>query len=795
MSVKMQPPPRKGKVTTALKNIHNEQLVKLQMKHQQDSDFLDDIRNFSKMRAVIERDYAQALLKLATSHLQKERIWDTVYGVWKTLLDETEKIAKARLAATEVYQQQVSEGAKSLRLYKLQVAKKFSFRREACDIQATKARNDYVLALIAANAHQTKFYENDLPELVQINKLSIEHNAALCLSKEARRWISCVAKEHPYTLQSDQIGPQAELEARIDELRQIIRKSQTSKKKAEARLEAMKEAGVNVEDWVKTSDTESVGASDSPADHFSRSGTVTSRSSRQSYQSSEVFEGSVEVNDAAFYDSDTTEPPTSAPAVVDTEPETPYMPDLTSAIDVVAAVQEAWDAAAEAEEIEEPEPVAAVQEPLVNGEVPASAPGQRCVALFSYEATNTDELSFVEQEELELINEGDGDGWVMARNYRGEEGYIPQNYVEVVEPQASESSSRPPLTSFSSVDYTMPSEDKEAGIDVESQPVSQPETVETNAEPVISELATTEIQRPTELPYDERVSCCQAIYDYEATCDEELSFYEVVEELKESGEPITPSTPMSPPDAPPPPAFTPPEAQLVIPPAAVILTQPTPEIEQAEGSEPQAVILNMDEDFHIELNKKPLSQPQEQLSASDTESSEHETAATDNPVNYAPLVSSPDSPTKTMVDGVKDTSNEAETKEEINSEITSPSVGTDDCPTVVITAITGGDTPVSDEEMEIKEESAIPEKKEEEKSPAAAPDVNPDAFECNFDDDFANKPAPEPSHDSQAAKTQASKEAESVKMDINGIDKTQSFTSDGNQDFFSGVAESSETTG
>lgn len=40
------------------------------------------------------------------------------------MLDETEKIAKARLAATEVYQQQVSEGAKSLRLYKLGVAKK-----------------------------------------------------------------------------------------------------------------------------------------------------------------------------------------------------------------------------------------------------------------------------------------------------------------------------------------------------------------------------------------------------------------------------------------------------------------------------------------------------------------------------------------------------------------------------------------------------------------------------------------------------------------------------------------------
>ncbi|XP_054722459.1 protein nervous wreck-like [Uloborus diversus] len=136
MSVKMQPPPRKGKVTTVLKNVHSEQLMKLQLKHQQDSDFLDDIRNFTKMRAVIEKDYAQALLKLATAHLQKKspvvldgksetgESYKTVYGVWKTMLDETEKIAKARLAAAEVYQQQVSESAKSLRLHKLAVAKK-----------------------------------------------------------------------------------------------------------------------------------------------------------------------------------------------------------------------------------------------------------------------------------------------------------------------------------------------------------------------------------------------------------------------------------------------------------------------------------------------------------------------------------------------------------------------------------------------------------------------------------------------------------------------------------------------
>ena len=36
------------------------------------------------------------------------------------------------------------------------------------------------------------------------------------------------------------------------------------------------------------------------------------------------------------------------------------------------------------------------------------------------QALNPDELTIVENEELELVSEGDGDGWVQARNYKGE---------------------------------------------------------------------------------------------------------------------------------------------------------------------------------------------------------------------------------------------------------------------------------------------------------------------------------------------------------------------------------------
>ncbi|GFU66345.1 protein nervous wreck [Trichonephila clavipes] len=410
--------------------------------------------------------------------------------------------------------------------------------------------------------------------------------------------------------------------------------------------------------------------------------------------------------------------------------------------------------------------------------------------------------------------------------------------------------------------------------------VTEIDKTDTNEVAPISELATTEIQRPTQLPYDERISCCQALYDYEATCDEELSFYEgqiikilrkkvcdvddgwwegeldgqvglfpslVVEELKENGEPLTPSTPLSPPEAPPPPAFTPPEAQLIIPPAAVILTQPTPEIEHP-GAEPQALRHdhrnphdpgNYTNDW---LDQSAASymlagySPQSFLIyfsdmgwrlASRAICPENVTVVTaETTNNYAPLVSSPDSPTKTMAENLKEEVKESDMKEEINSEITSPSVGTDDCPTVVITAITGGDTPVSDEDMEIKEEtpaaasSEVPEKdvtassssgpgkdtasfsavgdkdgavsSAPEKKAADAFGANPDAFECSFDDDFASQHIPQ---EFPVAKKETSKEPEPVKMEINGTDKTQSLSSDGNQDFFSGVAEGSETTG
>ncbi|KAI4470103.1 fch and double sh3 domain protein [Holotrichia oblita] len=193
-----------------------------------------------------------------------------------------------------------------------------------------------------------------------------------------------------------------------------------------------------------------------------------------------------------------------------------------------------------------------------------SEPVIKCTALYSYTAQNPDELTIVENEQLEVIGEGDGDGWLRARNYKGEEGYVPHNYLDV---ETEHTTSTPGLVtqiSFSSVDYTVDNED------------------ETNQSP---EQASVIAAVPQESAPD-LVSYCCALYDYDGEGEEELTFEEgqvikvsfviymylyiqvegragnfpslVVEECDEYGEPLTNQWDETPPCSAPP-VFTPPE--------------------------------------------------------------------------------------------------------------------------------------------------------------------------------------------------------------------------------------------
>ncbi|KAK2552092.1 F-BAR and double SH3 domains protein 2, partial [Acropora cervicornis] len=127
-------PQKKIKILQLLRAIQTEQLSKLQLKYQQEQDLLEDVRTYTKQRSAIERDYSQALQKLNSQFLQKKELYTddsvaengnrTPHGMWKSLLDETEKKAKKRLAISEELQGQMVDSMKTLKLNKTQAFKK-----------------------------------------------------------------------------------------------------------------------------------------------------------------------------------------------------------------------------------------------------------------------------------------------------------------------------------------------------------------------------------------------------------------------------------------------------------------------------------------------------------------------------------------------------------------------------------------------------------------------------------------------------------------------------------------------
>ncbi|XP_063910866.1 protein nervous wreck-like isoform X1 [Zophobas morio] len=771
----MQPPPRKGNYAKFLKNLHAEQINKLNLKNHHECELLEDIKSFTIKRSALERTYAEELLKLTSQFLNKkapnipdikldgsEEKWN-MWSVWRTVLEENEKLAQARLAAVEIFQQQIADDAKILKNHKLQGAKKcldqlaviqkelqvcvqdvdktkklyfdeehsahgvrdkardieeklkkkkggfftsitslqknsakYSTKREQLDEKSTGARNDYLLCLAAANAHQNRYFLVDMqlcmnsmesgvfdkvaeylslmgrtelltcsawqnsftnirdqakqltreyniqccylyyPVLKQhiqypfescdndpVETITAEHDsAAATLSKEARRWATRIARENNVIRESvkklqiynalresgqkvdpnDQNGP--DLETKMEEMKQNIRKAETAKAKAEARIEALRDGGVNVDEWLQ--EAESLNVQDIQRSASSLSvrtyvSTTGDHPSSDSFYDSDFADGETvtvqppQVEKQQDKDSVGSQQDQFENAEVDgewamLEQERQRIEQLTAGWDDPTQVD--WGT----EDSSEPEPI-------MRQESTPSVPLLKCTALYSYTAQNPDELTIVENEQLEVVGEGDGDGWLRARNYKGEEGYVPHNYLDVEREQTASTPGLVNQISFSSVDYTVDNEE-----DV------QVTTSETNQSPEQVSVISLQPKVPESPP---AMYCC-ALYDYDGEGDEELTFEEgqiikvlskcahsvddgwwkgelegrvgnfpslVVEECDEYGEPLTNQWDETPPQSAPP-VFTPPEVPDFLMGAQVIITQPTPSVEQPQQPPP-----------------------------------------------------------------------------------------------------------------------------------------------------------------------------------------------------------------
>ncbi|XP_075827723.1 F-BAR and double SH3 domains protein 2 isoform X4 [Microtus pennsylvanicus] len=566
----MQPPPRKVKVTQELKNIQGlsvrRRLLLKESMHrsmypvwksflegtmqvaQSRINICENYKNFISEPARTVRSLKEQQLKRCVDQLTKiqtelqETVKDLAKGKKKYF--ETEQMAHAVREKADI------EAKSKLSLFQSRVSLqkasvKLKARRSECNSKATHARNDYLLTLAAANAHQDRYYQTDLVNIMKALdgnvydhlkdyliafsrteletcqaiqntfqfllensskvvrdynlQLFLQENAVFhkpqpfqfqpcdsdtslkaaqlvdielspvsalrmtiaesrqlesetgtteehSLNKEARKWATRVAREHKNIVQQQRVlndlechgvaipeQSRAELEQKIDEARENIRKAEIIKLKAEARLDLLKQIGVSVDTWLKSAMNQVMEELEN--ERWARPPAMTSNGTLHSLNADAEREEGEEFEDNMDVFDDSSSSPSGTLR----------------------------------------------NYPLT------------CKVVYSYKASQPDELTIEEHEVLEVIEDGDMEDWVKARNKVGQVGYVPEKYLQF-----------PTSNSLLSMLQSL------AALDSRSHTSSN----------------STEAELGSGLNGDASVCFVKALYDYEGQTDDELSFPE-----------------------------------------------------------------------------------------------------------------------------------------------------------------------------------------------------------------------------------------------------------------------------
>ncbi|XP_021781950.1 F-BAR and double SH3 domains protein 2 isoform X2 [Papio anubis] len=509
----------------------------------------ENYKNFISEPARTVRSLKEQQLKRCVDQLTKiqtelqETVKDLAKGKKKYF--ETEQMAHAvREKADIEAKSKLSLFQSRISLQKASV--KLKARRSECNSKATHARNDYLLTLAAANAHQDRYYQTDLVNIMKALdgnvydhlkdyliafsrteletcqavqntfqfllensskvvrdynlQLFLQENAVFhkpqpfqfqpcdsdtslkaaqlvdielspvsalrmtiaesrqlesetgtteehSLNKEARKWATRVAREHKNIVHQQRVlddlechgsavseQSRAELEQKIDEARENIRKAEIIKLKAEARLDLLKQIGVSVDTWLKSAMSQVMEELEN--ERWARPPAVTSNGTLHSLNADTEREEGEEFEDNMDVFDDSSSSPSGTLR----------------------------------------------NYPLT------------CKVVYSYKASQPDELTIEEHEVLEVIEDGDMEDWVKARNKVGQVGYVPEKYLQF-----------PTSNSLLSMLQSL------ATLDSRSHTSSN----STEAELVSGSLNG-----------DASVCFVKALYDYEGQTDDELSFPE-----------------------------------------------------------------------------------------------------------------------------------------------------------------------------------------------------------------------------------------------------------------------------
>uniref|UniRef100_A0A8D1TNG5 F-BAR and double SH3 domains protein 2 n=1 Tax=Sus scrofa TaxID=9823 RepID=A0A8D1TNG5_PIG len=528
------------KVTQELKNIQVEQMTKLQAKHQAECDLLEDMRTFSQKKAAIEREYAQGIQKLASQYLKRDwpgiktddrSDYRSMYPVWKSFLEGTMQVAQSRINICENYKNFISEPARTVRSLKEQQLKrcvdqltkiqtelqetvkdlakgkkkyfeteqmahavrekadieaksklslfqsrislqkasvKLKARRSECNSKATHARNDYLLTLAAANAHQDRYYQTDLVNIMKALDGNVyDHLKDYLIAFSRTELETCQAVQNTFQFlleTSSKVVRDYNLQLFLRE-NAVFHKPQPfqfqpcdsdTSRQLESETGTTEEHSLNKEarKWATrvAREHKNIVHQQRVLDDLECHGVAASEQSRTELEQ-KIDEARENIRKAELN--------------TDTEKE-------------------------EGEEFEDNMDVFDDSSSSPSGTL-RNYP-LTCKVVYSYKASQPDELTIEEHEVLEVIEDGDMEDWVKARNKVGQVGYVPEKYLQF-----------PTSSSLLSMLQSL------AALDSRSHTSSN----STEAELVSGSLNG-----------DASVCFVKALYDYEGQTDDELSFPE-----------------------------------------------------------------------------------------------------------------------------------------------------------------------------------------------------------------------------------------------------------------------------
>ncbi|NWH41233.1 FCSD1 protein, partial [Chloropsis hardwickii] len=389
-------------------------------------------RSYSKQRATIDREYGQALQRLASQFVKRD--WQrgrgeagdsrSVAAVWKGVIEGTAHAGQVRVTASESYRALAAEAARSARLSKERTLKKGIERLQKAQVELLetvkeldKAKKQFShlqrsseVAKDKAADVEARLRKSDrriFHTKASLQKLSAKFSARLA---EHSRQLAGVQNEYSFALVSASAHlehyQRVELPAamQVGDAQMPVPLPQGPTRSISplpagrvplAQGQGWLPWGSGVLQW---GDVAVLGGD---CDHVwcPQVSRVKAEARLALLRAARLA-----LLRAAGLDVDTW----LAGAMVGTGEETPTGLDLAEFDD--------YEDSDEPDEDDEPGPAARTYP-------------YTCRVIFGYQGCQADELSISQGEELEIIEDGDAEEWVKARNKAGQVGYVPEKYL------------------------------------------------------------------------------------------------------------------------------------------------------------------------------------------------------------------------------------------------------------------------------------------------------------------------------------------------------------------------------